>query len=626
MIKIFSIIALGLIITLKAMAYEEANYEVVKQNNRHKKLPPSKQATLPLPPPSSSSSSNKWNKLQRFVVNNETSNGPDAIQRELKKLIINIFSMIHMYVFRHNDYSIDRIINTGIERLKRFVGDALTHDVVSITRLLLISLINKIMIKKNNTLWRDDFNNHEWNSLFQLIKVVKEFLFKKKIPSRIDLDDNDDYFNTCTPYELFNDRCIETYVSDPSSSNESKMRVLSSPDGGRSMLRQLKKAISKEIKNDLMNKNSNHTVLNSVGLHLDPHTFHCLDNSLVDAVCKLMNAIGYKEKIKSPPRKRRQSLLVQMTQAVGCSAFTSVNDINKKHFVEHALTSNSLSSMKRNELDRRTYGADILRDFRDIQSMFQKINSIGGGENSQKKKDDDGTALLREKSSPSVTDIADLFEHYMTKSKKRTKTGLISSASKKQVVKQLRGGLTHMKARKMIKAQKTLHVEKTKVIAISKNQLKLMKEASDADRRRRMENGKDGTSNLHIGRSSITIPVYNDGEVKESEMAAPFFTANDINKTIDMNINGVKVDDNDIQINDVVIGNHDCHKCGLRMSGDQLIFAFNKYWCIENCECFRCIKCSKVPSNLTYFEDNEDVYCADCYLESTHGAHLCGML
>jgi len=32
MMKIFSIIALGLIITLKAMAYEEANYEVVKQN------------------------------------------------------------------------------------------------------------------------------------------------------------------------------------------------------------------------------------------------------------------------------------------------------------------------------------------------------------------------------------------------------------------------------------------------------------------------------------------------------------------------------------------------------------------------------------------------------------------
>jgi len=32
MMKIFSIIILGLIITFKVMAYEEANYEVVKQN------------------------------------------------------------------------------------------------------------------------------------------------------------------------------------------------------------------------------------------------------------------------------------------------------------------------------------------------------------------------------------------------------------------------------------------------------------------------------------------------------------------------------------------------------------------------------------------------------------------
>ena len=33
MIKIFSIIVLSLIIVFKVMAYEEANYEVVKQNN-----------------------------------------------------------------------------------------------------------------------------------------------------------------------------------------------------------------------------------------------------------------------------------------------------------------------------------------------------------------------------------------------------------------------------------------------------------------------------------------------------------------------------------------------------------------------------------------------------------------
>ena len=60
-----------------------------------------------------------WGKLKGFVKKEET--GPDEIQKELRTYMLNVYGMVHVFSFRHTDYSIDRILNTGIERMKRCV-------------------------------------------------------------------------------------------------------------------------------------------------------------------------------------------------------------------------------------------------------------------------------------------------------------------------------------------------------------------------------------------------------------------------------------------------------------------------------------------------------------------------
>jgi len=594
--------------------------EVLPAPQRHlssKKTAPAPKNSLPSAPSSKKNhknkqarSSNKWNALKGFVK--KDLNGPDDVQKELRALLLNVYAMVHVFAFRHSDYSIDRVLNTGIERMKRFVGAALTHDVVCVTRSILIGLIHKVKTKKNIIRWRDDFDSDEWDALFRLVRVVKDFLFKKRIPRRVDLDDEHDYVNHCTPVELFGDRCIEIVIeNDPEEEEQNvAIKVKQCPIGGRSMLRPLRPEVRKEVKREINSMNAN--TISAIFLHLNPQTMHCLDLQLVNAVCDMMNVVGYKETTKGGGR-----FSIQMQQQMGCTPLFGGSS-TKAYKVEHTLTSNDVSSMKRSSLDRRTLGADILRDFRDIQYMFRTINSSGDKQHTNIAHDNDDTTGCEGSGSNTtdVVDIAALFEAYMTKAKKRSKTGLISNAfSKKQVVREFRGALTHLKARKMIRAQSSLHVEKTEAMAMTRAQKEAIKSASSISLppailqigwggKRREESG--GSTSPP---SDTVATVEGDTEIHRNSIQARGSILDEL-----LGLDGMLS----------IVGEHDCHKCGLRMSGDKLIYAASKYWCLENLQCFQCVKCSRVPPYLRYFEQDEDIYCSDCYLDSSFGANLCG--
>lgn len=226
-----------------------------------------------------------------------------------------------------------------------------------------------------------------------------------------------------------------------------------------------------------------------------------------------------------------------------------------------------------------------------------------------------------------------------------------------------------MKARKMIQRQTSLQVEKTKAMAMSRSQVLAIQKASALSKVKNKNGSLQSNARLHVGRSSIVgrssmlsqfpfDPTHDDDEENNAEDAVVATRTNSLrgesvvnttstagdspdanHERVSSNLSGESLDSSKnhshrrnvhadinggVDINDMVVGVHDCHKCGLRMEGDKLIFALNKYWCLENCTCFTCVVCAKVPPNLTYFEHQDQIYCADDYLNSEHGAHLCG--
>ena len=570
------------------------------QQNKKKKHPTPTTQQPPQPRQPVAPRKSKWGALKGLVVKDLF--GPDELQKELKTLILNVFSMIHIFIFRHPDYKVDRVLNTGTERLKRFVGDALTPDVVHVTRMLLLSLVHKVMMKKNIMQWRDNFNSDEWDSLFCLVRVVKNFLFKQKIHNRLELEDEEDYYMTCTPYELFGERCVAEITASSTTTGHGEGTgdvVLRCPKEGRSMLRKLNKQVSKQVQR-AMNATKQSLLLSSIGLHLDAHTFHCLDAPLINAVCAMMTAVGYKERGGAQGSRQgsrqggrqggRQGVRpVGKRTSISKGAFAGVaqfiNANKRRVTVEHVLTSSMVGDMKRNEQDRRAFGAEIVHDFRDIQTMFQQINSIGNS----------GGSSGDRRSTPTVQEISDLFESYMVKSKKRSKIGLISTASKKQVVKQLRGGLHHMKARKMIKAQQILHVEKAKTQKMSKSQVQAIQKASALSR----QNNRGGGHAMvvHVGRSSVVshksmlnraaslieeadkadkkeMGPETSGGTSEAKEKGPNNAATDAHNATDATgatgaavvpFAGAGSSTSNVNVNALVVGHYDCHKCGLRM-------------------------------------------------------------
>ena len=332
-----------------------------------------------------------------------------------------------------------------------------------------------------------------------------------------------------------------------------------------------------------------------------------------------------------------------MSQINGCSPFAAGIFSNEKCVViEHVNTVSSISSMSKTALDRRSLGIDVLRDFRSIQTMFRTINDTIN----QSKDELHSNKKMEEH-------IVDLFEQYMNSSQRRSKTGVLSSAhSKKQVVQQLRGGLTHMKARTMIRAQSSLHVERTRAMAMTRNQVDAIKRATAAAAALDSLHGslRRGPSSKLGRRPHSLLPPFaeillNGEERKSSEERSEEKEKNSSNDSANAlssmttadgsssssssssssTVVPVGLGENAEDVDDVIVGHHDCHKCGLRMEGDKLVYAAGKYWCVENCTCFQCIVCERLPPGLAYFVGpDENIYCADDYLDSIHGSHLCG--
>ena len=156
---------------------------------------------------------------------------------------------------------------------------------------MLLGLLKKIASKKMIARWRDDFELDEWQALFKLTNVVKDFLFKKRIHHLIDLDDDKDYRLGCTSEELYGDRCVE--VQQTHTVMKFQTLIRRAPQGGRSMLRLLRRQVREEVKREVgMDTSKQEKALQSIGLHLDPHTFRCLDVALVDTVCDVLHSAG----------------------------------------------------------------------------------------------------------------------------------------------------------------------------------------------------------------------------------------------------------------------------------------------------------------------------------------------
>lgn len=612
--------------------YDEVHKRTKQGKNHHVAIEPSPssgiKATLPKGPPKESVAKSQEQNMEMPRIRSE-------LQQECLQLCLNIYAMVHSYVFRDQsgNFQISSILKQSMDTLQLFVGGCMTHDVTNVARLFLIGLASKVIRPKVLAQWKNEVESAEWGAFLSFIGVIKDFILKMRIPERANLNDSAD-FEPCDlqagkemeitvkrlkedghDISLFEVRCMLRRLTDDAARDIEEKKVMGIVNAPTVVGR--KRFVGRKLNAKAAK------LLLDFGMHLDPESFTCSDKHLVEVVCKLLTTLGYKSSKAQRRKKRRASISEQVMGQLWNQGVSSSNKVYHPRAEEFSMVSKLAGK-------RIALGAEMLQDFYDIQQLFEEVDSLSptNDKNAGNTTTDDH-----------IERVTEAFYKYMKRTKKRQKTGFISDEySKKQVVLQMQGEIQKVKARKLIKAQSTkfmAKVEKAKYVGLEEIIMgEELAKSSHQDTKR-----NESTSNAldyrrlckaegpeRFTRSSSTRFTGFHGD--DLRRRASTKTWQDELASIGLSfLDRDSVADDDVMTDDRKLRQKKpppppgiCNVCSKQTNKNNTVIALGKTWCLNH---FRCSICDRTPPNLEYFEKDGLIFCAEDWLDGEFGGNTC---
>jgi hypothetical protein len=190
----------------------------------------------------------------------------DEAQDEVYKYTVNICTFVHGMQFGQSRATFATGLNCTMLALYEDYGWA--YDAVTVARNVLVSLVGRV--QKSARLWKTQLDATEWESVWELVAIVEDFMFSRLAKVH---EVEQDYLLT---------RRNDHIAANPHKSSRGSVRVKFEPLGEKSKGLALGSLAKRDTRKD------------EVGVHINPTQLTCDDTMLAQAVVSLLMALGFK--------------------------------------------------------------------------------------------------------------------------------------------------------------------------------------------------------------------------------------------------------------------------------------------------------------------------------------------